>query len=120
MGIRPWVPSAVTVARVGLVLSVVLTARTINDLTVTRWRLGSDQRAAYELMARIPRAAPVSAHERLVPHLATRPSIFVFPTGIPDSVYVLTRSDARARLPGEYTVVSQSEPWVLWRRADVR
>ena len=117
-GIRPWVPSAVTMARVGLVLSVVLTARTINDLTVTRWRLGSDQRAAYELMARIPRSAAVSVHERLVPHLATRPSIFVFPTGIPDSVYVLARADARARVPAEYTVVSRSEPWVLWRRAD--
>lgn len=94
-----------------------LTARTVNDLTVTRWRLAEDQRAAYELMARIPPAASVSANDRLVAHLATRREVYVFPNGIGDSEYIIERRLTRTAIPPDgYAPLAVQDTWVLWRR----
>ena len=111
-----------------MLASVVLTARTINDLTVTRVRLTPDHRAAYELMARIPPGATVSAYDRLVPHLATRPGVFLFPAGdlqrtLPNGVqgeYILERGQVAAQVPPDYVVAAREEPWVLWRRRNAQ
>ena len=125
---RVWRASPAVLARIGMLASVVLTARTINDLTVTRVRLTPDQRAAYELMARIPPGATVSAHDRLVPHLATRPGVFLFPAGdlqrtLPNGVqgeYILERGQVAAQVPPDYVVAAREEAWVLWRRRNAQ
>src|SRR5439155_613700 len=67
--VGPFHPVALLAA--AFVLSAVLTAATVNDLGVRKWRLGPPEQAAYRLMARVPPDASVSANERLVPHLAT-------------------------------------------------
>ncbi|MBI4241537.1 MAG: DUF2079 domain-containing protein [Candidatus Rokubacteria bacterium] len=72
-----------------VLLSLALGARTVNDLGVDKWRLSGRQRAAYAVMALIPAGATVSAQERYVPHLALRPTVFIFPTGLDRSEYVL-------------------------------
>ncbi len=70
-------------------MSLVLTSRTLNDLAVDRWWLGERQRAAYRVLAQVPPGASLSTHERLLPHVALRPKVFVFPVGIEKSDYVL-------------------------------
>lgn len=102
----------------GALVSVVLTARTVNDLSVARWRLGPDQRAAYALMARVPPRAPVSANERLVPHLATRPEVHIFPGGTDRSEFVLAREGDLTRDPVVgYVEVGREGGWRLLQRA---
>lgn len=98
-------------------IAIVLTSRTANELMVTRWRLGPDQRAAYALMARIPPDAPVSVNERLVPHLATRPEVYVFPTYAERAAYALDLAESvgRAKVPG-FEPVARDGIWVLLRR----
>jgi uncharacterized membrane protein len=99
------------------VLSTILTARIVNDLGVTFWRIGPDQRAAYALMARIPPDAPVAAHERLVPHLATRRGVWVPPRGLAGAEYVLVRArDLHGVRPDGYDAVTHDGSWILWRR----
>ena len=102
---------------VALFVGVLLASRTANELMVTRWRLGPDQRAAHALMARIPARAPVSVNERLVPHLGTRPEVYVFPTYVERAQYVLdlAESVARAR-PEGFEPVAREGIWVLLRR----
>jgi len=98
--------------------SVVLTARTVNDLSVARWRLGPDQQAAYTLMGRVPPRAPVAANERLVPHLATRPEVYVFPGSVERSEFVLARESDLARQPlTAYVEIGRAGAWRLLRRA---
>jgi uncharacterized membrane protein len=100
-----------------VVLSALLTARTVNDLGVGFWRLGPSQRAAYALMERIPDDAPVTAYERLVPHLATRRDVWMFPRGLREARYVLERASVAASVPAaEFEEVAREGPWVLWRR----
>jgi uncharacterized membrane protein len=101
-------------ALAGLV-ALALTARTVNDLTVTRWRPWPEVHAARALMARIPPTASVSANERLVPHLATRPEVYVFPAGVPRSAFVLELRGAR--VPDGYRAMATDGPWTLWERA---
>jgi uncharacterized membrane protein len=99
------------------VLSTVLTARTVNDLGVTFWRHGAIQRDAYILMARVPPPAAVSANERLVPHLATRREIYVFPRGLPQSEYILDLASVASRVPPDrYEEIARQGQWHLWRR----
>ncbi|MBI3626335.1 MAG: DUF2079 domain-containing protein, partial [Candidatus Rokubacteria bacterium] len=74
---------------VAFVLSLALGSRTVNDLAVDRWWPTDRQRAIYPLLAQIPLDVAVSTHERLVPHLALRPKVFIFPAGIDTSEYVL-------------------------------
>ena len=98
--------------------SVALTARTANDLMVTRWRLGPEQRAAHELMGRIPRGVPLSVNERLVPHLATRREIFIYPTGAGRSDYILDLESVLAARPAAgYREIGRSGGWILLQRA---
>jgi len=100
---------------VAFVLSAMLTSRIVNDLGVTFWRLGPSQHAAYALMARVPADASVSAYERLVPHLATRPDVWMFPRGLGEAEYVLER--ASVAVPSErFEAIARDGPWVLWRR----
>jgi hypothetical protein len=96
---------------------VVLTARTVNDLGVRAWRLGEDQRAAHHLMRSVPPLASVSTNERLVPHLADRPEVFIFPSAVGRARYVLERDTALTRegAPG-YRERERRGPWVLLER----
>jgi uncharacterized membrane protein len=109
----PLAPVALAFA---LVASVVLGARTANDLGVSRWRLGPAQLAAYTLVAAVPSDASVSANERVVPHLAMRKEIYIFPSGVPHTEYVLDLQSVAAAMPGDYQIVREAAPWVLWRR----
>ena len=108
---------ASSVLGLAFVASVVLTSRTVNDLGVTFWRLGPTQHTAYALMARVPADAPVAAYERLVPHLATRGGIWMFPRGLGEAQYVLERESVAGAVPADrFGEVTREGPWVLWRR----
>lgn len=114
--IRDW-RRAPAVLALGFFASVLLTARTTNDLMVTRWRLQAEQRAAYSLMRRIPGDAAVSANERLAPHLATRRQIFIYPTGIGISEYVLDIEPVLRATPAPgYREITRAGGWVLLQR----
>jgi uncharacterized membrane protein len=98
-------------------LALILTARTFNDFSIRNWRPGEDQRAAHRLMSRVPRDAPVSANERLVPHLVMRENIFVFPRGLGISAHVIERADVLARVPAPgYAERERAGGWVLLGR----
>jgi uncharacterized membrane protein len=115
--IRDW-PRARVVLAAGFLASVLLTARTTNDLMVTRWRLDAAQRAAHSLMLRIPGEVAVSANERLTPHLATRRQIFIHPTGLGISEYVLDHELALRTHPATgYREIDRAGGFVLLRRA---
>lgn len=114
--IRDWHRAPALLA-LGLFASVLLTARTTNDLMVTRWRLGPGQRAAHELMGRIPDGRAVSVNERLVPHLATRREALIYPTGVGASDYVLELETALAKRPAQgYGEIARAGGWALLRR----
>ncbi len=103
--------------------SAVLTARTVNDLMVTGWWPNDDRRAAYALMREVPADAPVSTNERLVPHLATRRRVYVFPAPREHapSAYVLERGTAitasseRPFSARSLDAVAHADGWVLLR-----
>ena len=68
-------------------------------------------------MRRIPGEAVVSANERLAPHLATRRQIFIYPTGIEISEYVLDVEPVlRARPAAGYEEIGREAGWILLRR----
>ncbi len=116
---RPWLsPRGVLIA--AFLVSVTLTSRTINDLMVTRWRLGPEQRAARALAARIPPTVPVSVNERLQPHLALRAESYIFPTAAERSRYVLDLDSVieRGPLPPGFTVEARERGWTLLRRVE--
>ncbi len=122
-------------------LSFALTSRTLNDLAVKQWWAGARQRAAHAVLADVPPGASVSAWDRFVAHVATRPKVFVFPVGIEQSEYVLldattvpgqdpdVRLDRRGREvtlgvagrdgPAQYRyeVVREAEGYLLLRRS---
>jgi uncharacterized membrane protein len=62
-----------------LMFSLAMTARTVNDLTVTRWWPEPRTRDVHALLARVPPRVVVGTDERTVPHLAQRPRIYIFP-----------------------------------------
>jgi uncharacterized membrane protein len=108
---------APAVLALGFFASVLLTARTANDLTVTRWRLGPVQQAAYALLRQIPADVAVSANERMVPHLATRRRIFIYPSGTGEAHYVLELESVLAARPAAgYREVGRGGGWILLRR----
>jgi uncharacterized membrane protein len=114
--IRDWRRAPALLA-LGLFASVLLTARTANDLMVTRWRLDAEQRAAYSLMRQIPGEMAVSANERLAPHLATRRQIFIYPTGLGISEYVLDVEPVlRAQPASGYREIGRAGGWILLQR----
>src|SRR5262245_58291268 len=101
------------------IVSLVLSARTVNDLGVGKWALSPEQRAIRAMLARVPPLVAVSVNERLVPHLATRPECYVFPTGVDHAQWVLDRESriARENIHG-FDVVAREAGWALLRRAD--
>ena len=116
---RGWTrPSPRALLIAAFLVSVALTSRTINDLMVTRWRLGPEQRAARALMRRIPDDVPVSVNERLQPHLARRPEAYLFPTEVARSRYVLEMDSVFARRPPPpgFVVEASESGWTLLRR----
>jgi uncharacterized membrane protein len=115
-----WPISSPAALAFGFMVSMILTARTANDLGVSQWRLGPRQHAAYALLARVPSDATVSANERLVPHLATRRKVFIFPSGVPESEYVIDLRTIAAKVPPGYEVAAEEGPWALWRRAVIQ
>jgi uncharacterized membrane protein len=111
--IRDW-RRAPAVLALGFFASVLLTSPTVNDLAITRWRPAAWQHAAYSLMRRIPGHAAVSTNERLVPHLATRAQIFVYPTGAGVSTYILDLEGVlRAQPAGGYREIGRANGWIL-------
>jgi uncharacterized membrane protein len=113
--VRPGMALALAV-----LVSLALTSRTVNDLGVNRWWLSDRQRAAYVVMEMIPPRATVSVPERFVPHLALRPKIFIFPTGLEQSDYVLIDlSTYPWRNLGGFQVRRQGSEVVLrWRQGE--
>jgi uncharacterized membrane protein len=98
--------------------ALILTARTFNDFSITKWRPGEDQRGAHALMAMIPPDTAVSANERLVPHLVMREDVFVFPRGLGISTHVVERSEVLARTSASgYVETARRGGWVLLERA---
>ncbi|MGH7305867.1 MAG: DUF2079 domain-containing protein [Candidatus Rokuibacteriota bacterium] len=114
--IRGW-RRAPAVLALAFFASVLLTARTANDLMVTRWRLDAAQHAAHALMREIPGDVPVSVNERLAPHLATRRQVFIYPTGIGISEYVLDVEPVlRAKPAAGYREIGRDGGFVLLQR----
>ena len=110
-------PRAVLIA--AFLISVALTSRTINDLMVTRWGLGPEQRAAHALAARIPPGVPVSVNERMQPHLARRVEAYIFPAGLDRGPWVLEMDGELARRPPPPGFVAEARQggWTLLRPA---
>lgn len=130
-------PARVLVAAIAI--SLVLSARAVNDLSWPRWRQTDDHRAAHRVLAQVPPGAAISAADRYVPHLSLRSLIFVFPVGLDRADHVLVQAAAYPwrDLPGitmrregasavismqedrserRYTVVAQAGPHLLLRR----
>ena len=62
-------------------------------------------------------SSPVAAYERLVPHLATRDGVWMFPRGLGEAQYVLERVSVAGAVPADrFAEVTREGPWVLWRR----
>jgi uncharacterized membrane protein len=92
----------VAVLVVAMVASLALASRTVNNLSLARFWPAPSQRAAYQVMARVPPGAALTAQDPYVPHLSLRPLVFVFPVGIEKSDYVLINLDSYPwrNLPG--------------------
>jgi uncharacterized membrane protein len=73
----------------GLLISVALTARTVNDLMLSRWWPDARTRDVHALVARVPPRVVVGSDERIVPHLAHRPRVYIFPARLEDCEWVL-------------------------------
>jgi uncharacterized membrane protein len=120
----PWrrrlTPRAALIA--GVLVSTALSARTLNDLMMTRWRLSPEQGAARSLMAQIPPEAAVSVNERLVPHLGRRPEVYIYDTAAGRSDYVLELDSVLARQPAPagFAVVAREGGWTLLGRSPAR
>jgi uncharacterized membrane protein len=127
------------------VASLALTSRTLNDLAVNRWWLTERQQAAHVVLALVPPGEAVSTSERLVPHLATRAKVFIFPVGIERGAYLVldgnsypwrdlpdvrlerTGGQVVLSVPGpagpieyQYEVVREAGGYVLLRPQDAR
>jgi uncharacterized membrane protein len=115
---RMRLPATAPLVVAGLI-ALALTARTVNDLGVSKWGLGSEQRAVRRLVARVPPAVAVSVNERVVPHLATRPEVYVFPDGVARSQWIVEHDTVldKAGLPAGFVPASRQEGWSLLRRA---
>lgn len=118
---RTWAPRLVALA---FTCSALLTARTVNELTVTRWWMGAETRRLHALVARVPAGVAVSVNERMVPHLAGRPEAYIFfsrgaalPAYALDLEGVIARAAAAGRFPRErYEEIGRAGEWVLLAR----
>lgn len=70
-------------------VSIAMTARTANDLMVSRWWPDARTRDVHALVAMVPPRVVVGTDERIVPHLAHRPRVYIFPQHLPDCEWVL-------------------------------
>ena len=102
----------------GVLVSLVLTSNTVNDLGVGKWALSPHQRALYRLLASVPPTESASVNERVVPHLAARHEIYVYPAGMDRSEWILDREEALAReAPRGFDVLAREHGWILMRRS---
>ncbi|HSE04245.1 MAG TPA: DUF2079 domain-containing protein [Methylomirabilota bacterium] len=127
----------VAVLVLAMVASLALASRTVNNLSVARFWPAPSHRAAYQVMARVPPGAALTAQDSYVPHLSLRPLVFVFPVAIEKSDYVLINLDSYPwrNLPGigltrdggrvtiavgstryRYLVAAQAGPHLLLKR----
>ena len=106
----------------GLLASVALTSRTVNDLARPRWMPTDGHGALRGLLDRIPPDASVSTTERLVTQLAARREVYIFPQQFAAEDYVLERERVIATTPPDvfsataFEVVARADGWVLLRR----
>jgi uncharacterized membrane protein len=79
--LRAWKGPRAVLLALGLAfcVSLALTSRTVNDLQVSRWWPSARTRDVHALVARVPPGVVVGADERIVPHLAHRPAVYIFP-----------------------------------------
>jgi uncharacterized membrane protein len=82
----PWPKTVLVVA---MLVSLALASRTMNYLSVERFWPKIEHRQAWEMLARVPDGAAVSAWDRYVSHVSLRPLVFVFPVGIEKADHVL-------------------------------
>ena len=77
-----------------MLIALALTARTVNDLMVRWWWPDTRTRDVHALVARVPPRVVVATDERIVPHLAHRPRVYIFPARLADSEWVLVNLGA--------------------------
>jgi uncharacterized membrane protein len=82
----PWPKTVLVIA---VLASLALASRTINYLSAERVWPKSEHRQAWEVLARVPDGAAVSAWDRYVSHVSLRPQVFVFPVGIEKADHLL-------------------------------
>src|SRR2546428_1821849 len=71
------------------------------------------------LLREIPADVAVSVDERLVPHLATRREVHIFPAGVDTSRWILGRVGEGAKTPPPgFTPYRREDGWLLLRRSD--
>lgn len=87
----PW-PKGVLVG--ALMASLVLSSRTVNNLSVERFWPKPEHRQAWEVMAQVPAGAAVSAQDRYVAHLSLRPLVFVFPEKLEKADHLLLNTSS--------------------------
>ncbi len=72
-----------------LIVSIAMTSRTVNDLMVNRWWPDERTRAVHALVALVPPRVVVGTVERIVPHLAHRPRVYIFPQRLESCEWIL-------------------------------
>jgi hypothetical protein len=110
----------------------------LNQFAIYRWWPDASDRAAHQVIARVPPTGAVSAQDPYVAHVSLRPLVFVFPMGIAKADYLIlnTASYPWRNLPGvtmerggeevvihlpdglsyRYAVAAESGPHLLLRR----
>jgi uncharacterized membrane protein len=90
---RRWGEREVQLA-VGLacLISVAMTARTVNDLIVSRWWPDARTRDVHALVAMVPPSVVVGGDERIVPHLAHRPRVYIFPQQLAECDWIIVET----------------------------
>jgi uncharacterized membrane protein len=71
------------------IVSIAMTARTVNDLMVNRWWPEPRTRDVHALVAMVPSGVVVGTEERIVPHLAHRPRVYIFPQRLDTCEWIL-------------------------------
>jgi uncharacterized membrane protein len=79
---------------VALMASLVLSSRTVNNLSVERFWPKPEHRQAWEVIAQVPASAAVSAQDRYVAHLSLRPLVFVFPEQLDRADHLLLNASS--------------------------
>jgi uncharacterized membrane protein len=96
-------------------VSIALTARTVNDLMVNRWWPDARTRDVHALVAMVPPRAVVGAEERVVPHLAHRPQVYIFPHRLADCEWVLINTGPGSEYSFKEHTVERAGSRVVFR-----